>query len=159
MAAKVTLAIFIGLDIVAELELVHIGLVGDDADGAGQRSRAIKRALRPGQRFYALQIIGMDVGHFRARDWNVVQIIADRGIGAARWHDAAEKGGVAAWPDPLERYGWQQRGEIAQALDLPLRQRFSTQRLHGNRHFLDALRTAGRRDDDFSEATARFIGR
>ena len=152
LPAKIALAIFIGLDVIAEFEFVQLGLVGDQADRPRERPRAIERALRPRQRLDPLQVIGMNVGDFGAGDRNIVQIIADRCISAACRHDAAEKGGIAAWPDAFERDGGQQRGEIAQAFHLALRQRFGTQRQHGDRHFLDALRAARRGHDDFAKA-------
>ena len=159
LPAEIAGAIFIGFEIIAELVLAELGLVGDQANRARQRAGAVERALRSGQRLDALQIIGMDIGNLGAGDGDVVQIETDRCISAASRHDAAEKRRVAARTDAFEGDRGKQGGEIAEPLHLALLQRIGAQRLHRDRHLLDALRAARRRHDDVAKATLGFVRR
>ena len=73
----------VGLDGIARGKPGRIGLVGDDADGAGLGTGAVQRALRPGQRFDALDVVDVDVERALDRsDRLLVQVHADAGLRA-----------------------------------------------------------------------------
>jgi len=73
-----------------------VGLVGDDANGAGLARRAVKRALRPGERLDPGNIENMDVERAGdGRDRLFVQVGPDAGqrrgvVGVFAAGDAAE---------------------------------------------------------------------
>ena len=63
---------------VTRIEAGWIRLVGDDADGAGLRARAVQRALRTRERFDARDVVHVDVERALDRgDGLLVEILAD----------------------------------------------------------------------------------
>ena len=90
-----------------------IGLVGDDADRAGLRARAVQRALRARQRFDARDVVHVDVERALDRgDRLLVEILADAGLrtgvvavvaAAAPRMKTRAKPGPADWYDTLGR--------------------------------------------------------
>src|SRR6185312_15383902 len=51
----------VALDVVGGLEDAELGLVRDDADGAGLRTRPVQRALRARQRLNAGDVVKMQI--------------------------------------------------------------------------------------------------
>ena len=159
LAAEIAAAKLVGFQVHAAGKFAKLGLVGDHADGAGQRAGAEQRALRARQRLDAFHVIHVHIGQAVHVDRDIVEIIASGRVSAAGRHDAAEIDFGAARPKAGERDGRDQRGKIGQALHAALLQRIGAERLHGDRHLLDAGGRAGGRDDDFLEALFLFGGR
>ncbi len=163
-AAGTALAELVALEIVSALELARIGLVGDDAQGARQRTGAVERALRARQRLDARQIIGMQVDRAEdRRDRGLVDIEAAarqraRSEAVAAGGDAAEIELRLAGAERLVAHARQQLGDIGEGRHLMLLQGRRRQRLHADRHVLQAFRTLGRGDDDVARVDGR-IGR
>ncbi len=158
LPADGAVAEFVALHIVAAFERVELGLVGDEPDCAGQRTGAVQRPLRAGQRFDALHVIDVDIGRAGPGDRNIVQIVAHRGVGAAGGDDAAEVDRLAARPEARVGDRGQQVDDVGQSLDLPVCERLGADRLHGDGNALHIFRPARRGHDHLAKGARRWSG-
>ena len=77
--AAVSLAELVSLDVVAPGERLRIRLIGNDAQGTRQRTRAKQSALGPRQRFDARNVVNMHVECIcDGRHRNLIQVHAGR---------------------------------------------------------------------------------
>ncbi len=160
----------VDLDVVGRGEAARVRLVGDDADRAGFRARAVERALRTGERLHARDVVGVDVERAADRgDRLLVEIDADAGLRAgmvaviARRHAAhvdvgearpvqAAAGGVGAEGD-----AGQELGVVAEALDVKVLELLVAEHLDGEGDVLDVLGALfGGHDDGLDPA---IVGR
>ena len=148
-AADPAFAELVDFAVRAEFEGADLRLGGDEAQHACERACTEQGALRTGNRFEPLHVVDLDIRDFLAGDRDFVEVVADRGIGTARWHDAAEIDFIAARANARERDRRKQSCVILQPLDLALRKEIRRKRLDRDRHFLDVFRLAGGSDDDF----------
>ena len=159
--AKIALAIFVDLYVIARLELADLGLVRDDAQRAGQRAGTKQRALRTRQRLDAFHVIDMHIGHTARRGHRyIVQINAHRGRLATGGGNPAKIGHAAPRPERRKADRRQHLHIVGKGGNLVLLQLFRAQRLKADRHLLDALGLVGGGHHDFAKVASgcRSIG-
>ena len=149
----------VGFHVVGGRESGRIGLVGDDAQGAGQGTRPVQGALGSGQRLDARDVVHMDVE--RPGDGGHRQVVevqaARRKESRVQTHvavaagNAAEKQLCLAWSVGPEAQARQELGVVVEAADLKLLEFFAAQHLQTDGDFLKVFRALLRGDHDFLE--------
>ena len=141
----------------ARMEVFQVRLVGDVADGAAHGAGAEEGALRSGQHFDPLQVDGVDV-EVAARDRarRVIEVQRDVRLrtGGAEDLQAGGVGGQAADVDGRgarsvgrSAHVRQEFNQLLEVGDAQLAERFTAQRLDGQRDLVRRFLAAGRRND------------
>ena len=151
----------VALHVIGGRETARVRLVGDDADGAGFRAGAVKRALGAGKYLHAIDVVEMHVERAAdRRDRLFVQINADGGqrarvVAVIAADDAAHadigeagRGVAASGAAGCEGDAGEELHVVVEVGDVQLLELFRLQRLdaHGDR--LEIFRALLRRDDD-----------
>ena len=142
-------AVLDGVDLGVDptFELGGVRLVGDDADRARFRTRAVQRALRPREAFNPRDVINVNIEVAAdGGDRLFVQIDTNRGqrarvvaVAAARHAAHVDDVGAGCAAQRLERHRWQLLRVIVEAGDVELIEFLGAERLDADRHILQAF--------------------
>ena len=155
LAADAAMRDLVDLSVEAARGHPELGLVGDDADGAGLARGAVERALRPREAFDPGDVVDMDIERpADGRHRLFVEVGADarqraRVVAVAAGRDPAHVDGGQAGLGGLEADRRQLLGIILEVGDVELVEAAGADRLNRDRNVLKVFLALGRGDDDF----------
>ena len=143
-----------------------LGPVGDVAQGASDRSRAVEGALGSAQHFDPVHVEQVEVGREqRQRDHRIVQIDADLLLDAGLVPDDLTGGDAAhgnlalAWPEILHGHAGKPTRQVLDPSGVGPRHFLRGLRSHGERHILNPRAALGGRHHHFLDFARRLLRR